>query len=106
MDYYGSHITKLIEALTGASYQEIVDDYMLTYDNYYKINRTKDKAKYDVILDKNLNAMLRYLVADKTADADALGKADLQKYSKDFLLSGGMTQEEIDTLVEKISSKK
>ena len=27
----------LLEALCGASYQEIVDDYMITYDNYYKI---------------------------------------------------------------------
>ena len=94
-------ICMLLEALMGASYQEIVDDYMLTYDNYYEINQEKDKAKYDVILEKNLIAML-YTVAG-TKDID-LKTADLSACAKAYLRDGcGMTEEAIDALIARLA---
>ncbi len=93
-------VCMLIEALTGASYQEIVDDYMLTYDNYYEINEEKDKAKYDVILDKNLLAMLRTVVGDPEVD---LTTADLSACARAYLISCGMAEDAIDTLVERLT---
>ena len=92
-------VCMLIEALAGASYEEIVDDYMLTYDNYYKITKEKDPAKYDVILDKNLNAMLREVIGDKNAD---LTKADLEAAAKQYLINAGMTAEQIELLLKRI----
>ena len=94
-------ICMLLEALMGASYQEIVDDYMLTYDNYYEINQEKDKAKYDVILEKNLIAML-YTVAG-TKDIE-LKTADLSACAKVYLRDGcGMTEEAIDALTARLA---
>lgn len=87
-------VAMLIEAMAGASYEEIRDDYMLTYDNYYKINETKDKAKYDTILQKNLDAMIRSMVNDESVD---FKNTDLSVYAKNYLLRMGMTEEEYET---------
>lgn len=89
----------LIEALAGASYRELVDDYMVTYDNYYQITEEGDKAKYDTILNRNLVAMIRYIVNDDSVDVAA---ADLSVCAKDFLLSIGMTEAEIDAFLARI----
>ena len=90
----------LIEALAGASYQEIVGDYMITYDNYYQITEQSDKAKYDTILNRNLVAMIRYIVNDDSVD---ITTADLSLYARNFLLSIGMTDAEIDALLNRIA---
>ena len=90
----------LLEALAGASYRELVDDYMLTYDNYYQITERSDKAKYDTILDRNLVAMIRYIVNDDSVD---ITTADLSVYARTFLLSIGMTDAEIDALLDRLT---
>jgi hypothetical protein len=90
----------LLEALAGASYREIADDYMITYDNYYKITEQSDKAKYDTILNRNLVAMIRYIVNDGSVD---LATADLSVYARSFLLSVGMTDAEIDAVLARIA---
>ncbi|MBQ9911449.1 MAG: hypothetical protein IJM49_00300, partial [Firmicutes bacterium] len=83
-----------------ASYDEIVEDYMLTYDNYYEITEEKDKAKYDIILDKNLIAMLYTVVGDSSVD---LKTADLSAYAKDYLRSLGMTDLQIEAFIAKLT---
>lgn len=93
-------VCMMLEALAGASYQEIVDDYMLTYDNYYKITKQKDPAKYDVILDKNLNAMLKEVIGNKQADPS---KTDLLAAAKAYLIKAGMSQEHLDKLILNIT---
>lgn len=90
----------LLEALAGASYREIADDYMITYDNYYKITEQSDKAKYDTILNRNLVAMIRYIVNDDSVD---LATADLSVHARSFLLSVGMTDAEIDAVLARIA---
>jgi protein tyrosine/serine phosphatase len=90
----------LLEALAGASYRELVDDYMLTYDNYYQITERSDKAKYDTILDRNLVAMIRYIVNDDSVDVTT---ADLSVYARKFLLSIGMADAEIDALLDRLT---
>ncbi len=91
----------LLEALAGASYRELVNDYMITYDNYYKITEQSDKAKYDTILNRNLVAMIRYIVNDDSVD---ITTADLSAYARSFLLSIGMTDAEIDALLARIAA--
>ncbi len=90
----------LLEALAGASYRELVNDYMITYDNYYKITEQSDKAKYDTILNRNLVAMIRYIVNDDSVD---ITTADLSAYARSFLLSIGMTDAEIDAVLKRIA---
>ena len=60
----------LIEALMDSTYKEIVDDYMLTYDNYYGIKA--GELKYDIIKARNVDAMLRFIINDENADLSTL----------------------------------
>ncbi|MBO4360477.1 MAG: tyrosine-protein phosphatase, partial [Eubacteriaceae bacterium] len=72
-------VCMLLEALAGASWQEIADDYMITYDNYYRISPENEREKYDLILEKNLLTMVRFLVGDPGADPASL---DLSGYAR------------------------
>ena len=93
-------VCMLIEALAGAEYQEIADDYMVTYDNYYEINEVKDPRKYKVILEKNLDAMLKFVVGDEKVD---IKTAELSGYARSYLLKAGMSNEQIDRFLRRIT---
>ena len=93
-------VCMLLEALAGADYQAIADDYMLTYDNYYKINKVKDPSKYQTILEKNLDAMIKTVINDDSVD---FKNSDLSLYARNYLLKAGMEDEQIDRLLEKLS---
>ena len=85
----------LLEALCGASYQEIVDDYMVTYDNYYGITTTEQKEKYDVIVSDVLDPMIQSMLDDEDAD---LASADLAAGAKAWLLDAGMSEAQVNAL--------
>ena len=87
----------LLEALCGADYQEIVDDYMITYDNYYRITETKDPARYNVIVEHVLDPMVR-LLAEPDAD---LKTADLSAGAVQYLKDCGLD----DAVIGKIKDK-
>ena len=89
----------LVEARAGADYQSIVDDYMLTYDNYYRINETKEPLKYRIIKEQNIDDMLRFLVHD----GSDIETADLSVYARGYLNSAGMSDEQIDRFLERIT---
>jgi protein tyrosine/serine phosphatase len=93
-------ICMLIEALCGASYQEIVDDYMITYKNYYGITREKDEFKYVIIVNDVLHPMIRIVIGDENADVST---ADLSKAARDFLIGCGMSDQEVSKLIEKLT---
>ena len=88
--------------LCGASYQEIVDDYMITYDNYYEINEETDKKKYDIILEKNLIAMMYTVAGTRAVD---LKTADLAGIAKAYLIKAGMTEAQTDEFVEHLTER-
>ena len=91
----------LLEALCGASYQEIVDDYMITYDNYYKITKESDPERYGVIIENVLDPMLYSIVGNKDADLSA---ADLAEAAAQLLLNAGMTETQLSALKAKLSA--
>ena len=93
-------VCMLLEALCGASYEEIVDDYMITYDNYYRITLEKDPDKYRVIKEKNLDAMLRTVIHDPDAEPET---ADLAAAARAYLMHYGMSAESIDAMLAKIT---
>ena len=92
-------VCMLIEALAGAGYQEIADDYMVTYDNYYKINPEKEPVKYQTILEHNLDGMLQF-IAGEGVD---IRTADLSSCARNYLLKAGMTAEQIDIFLKRIT---
>lgn len=97
------YVMMVIEALLGASYDEIVSDYMLTYDNYYGITSENDPESYAVIKYKNIDHMLRYTIGDEDKKQNLSEIADLDTRVKKYLLSIGMSEKSIDRLIQKLS---
>lgn len=87
----------LIESLMGASKDEVTGDYMQSYINYYGIE--KDTDKYKVIFE-DVIAMLKAVANTKDLDS-----VDLAIAAKDYLLSGGMTAEQVETLKTNLSTE-
>lgn len=107
----------LLEALCGATYEEIVADYMITYDNYYQITAEEQLlgasplftdyygltagasgARYRVIVENVLDPMVQSLAQG----APDFRTADLSLCAKAFLREGGMSEETIQTLIGKL----
>lgn len=90
----------LLSALMGADLQEIIDDYMLSFYNYYGIEKENEPERYKTVLDINLIAMLCHITG--AGSADELKRTDLESAATEYLLSAGMTEREILTLKEKL----
>ena len=88
-------VCMLLEMLCGASYDEIVGDYMITYANYYGITRETDAKRYDVIAESVFLPMLNSVIGDGAVDP---GTADLSVYAERFLQNAGMTAAQIAAL--------
>ena len=97
------YVLMLLEALCGASYGEIVDDYMLTYDNYYGINKTSDPERYDIIKEKNLDVMISYMTG--TPAEDGFENVDLAKSARALLIKTGMTEDSVNRLYSRLTGK-
>ena len=89
----------LLEALMGASQDEIVADYMVSYENYYHVE--KGSEQYDLISEVAVG-MLRDL-AGLEKDAD-LSEVDLQKAAEDYLTGIGLTADQISALTARLST--
>ncbi len=88
-------VCMLLEALCGASYEEINTDYMITYENYYGITEETEKERYDVIVESVLEPMIRSLSGDADADVRTM---DLAGSAERYLADGGMLPEQIALL--------
>ena len=89
----------LLEALMGASQDEIVADYMVSYENYYHVE--KGSEQYDLISEVAVG-MLRDL-AGLEKDVD-LSEVDLQKAAEDYLTGIGLTADQISALTARLST--
>ncbi len=96
-------VCTLIEALCGASYDEMCSDYMMTYQNYYKINQTATPEKYQAIVSLYFDSFMDCLLSTLT-DAEKK-KKDYQKGAENYLLEGGMTKDEITAFHDLINNK-
>ena len=81
----------ILECLMGASIQEVLDDYMQTYINYYKVEKGSDK--YMAIEESNIIKSLC-----KAFGTDDIYNADLAACAKDYLLSIGLNGDDISAL--------
>ena len=88
----------LLEALVGASYEEMCSDYMTTYENYYKISKTKTPERYNAVVSLYFDSFLEYLYG--TDDVNVLKSADYTEAAKGYLADCGMTEQEISQLIE------
>ena len=93
----------VLEALMGASLDEIKDDYTQTYINYYDV---KD-GKHQPIAPETLATIREIIVRNLSASfgIEDLSTADLAKAAEDYMLSLGLSEEEVTTLKGKLSGK-
>ena len=86
----------ILEALMGASLDEIRDDYAKTYTNYYDVQNGKQQPIKPEALDTIREIIVRNLSASFGIEDPAA--ADLQKAAEDYMLSIGLTADEITAL--------
>ncbi len=94
------YVCMVVEGLAGASYDEIINDYMKTYENYYDITTEKDSEKYELIKKMNIDDMLLYVTG--LNDVEELKTANIESLMEQYLIRCGMTTEEIDLLRTRI----
>ena len=83
----------LIEALTGASEEELIRDYMITYANYYNIAETNETAKYNAVVNVKAKDMITTL--RNAADSSRTDTPTLKECAEDYLKAGGLSAEQI-----------
>ena len=86
----------LLEALAGANYEELLADYMITYDNYYGITEASDPQKFIGIAGLKFRDMLDWLAG--VPEGTDLSGQTFEQGARDYLTRAGMTDAEIDTL--------
>ncbi len=88
-------VCTLFESLAGASYTEMRDDYMKTYENYYKVSEEKEKEKYEAIVSLYFDSFCEFLHDE--SDVDVLKKASYVDDAKSYLAKGGLSEAEISS---------
>ena len=86
----------LLTALMGAELEEIVDDYMISFYNYYGIDKETEPERYEAVLNTNLLAMLYHVTGVNTYEE--LAQVDLESAATNYLLDAGMSESDILTL--------
>lgn len=72
-------VSALLEALGGASYEEIVEDYMVTYENYYHVQ--KEDPKYEII-----SRFITSILTDINQGAAVDTNTDLVSMAENYLV--------------------
>ena len=81
-------VSAVLECLTGASADEVIADYMVTFFNYYRVQPGTEQ--YDIIANSNICKSLA--AAFDIAD---IREADLQAEAEAYLLEIGLSADEI-----------
>jgi len=92
-------ISAVIEAVCGATYQEIIDDYMTSYDTLHSIDMNPDSLQYKLFkqrIDEQLEAILGIKI-------EKLPVSDLKTPAYNYLIECGMNEQQIEKLISNIS---
>lgn len=93
-------VTMVLECLMGADLTEMVEDYMLSFENYYHVEYRSDR--WERIAQSNVVANLMKLTG--AADEDALAGADFVAAAENYLTGTvGLTAEQVTALKDVLS---
>lgn len=84
-------VSALLSCLMGAGFDEMIADYMVTYDNYYGVKPGSEK--YDAIAESNIIKSLKLAFG-----VENLESANLAAEAEEYLASIGLTADEIAKL--------
>ena len=96
------YVCALLEGLCGATYDEIVADYLITYANYYQITPEQNPELCNTLVSLRLNTCLMYYAG--VTDEALLPDVDYAKAFSDYLLTHGMTPQQLDALVQALGA--
>ena len=89
-------VSGLLECLMGASAEEVIEDYMITFYNYYGVQKGSDQyAQISNNIVKNLSTAFGIETAD-------FASADLAQEAADYLKELGVSEETIAAVKEKL----
>ncbi|MBQ7561523.1 MAG: tyrosine-protein phosphatase [Synergistaceae bacterium] len=91
----------IIGMLAGASYNEIENNYMLSYANYYGLTRENDPQKYNIIAAEHFAPMINFIAQDENINTKS-DNNNFAKYAGKFLLDSGMTEPGLNALKSRI----
>lgn len=92
-------VSALLSCFMGADFDEVVNDYMTTYVNYYHL--TEDSEQYAAVKNSNIVSILEAITgSEKGAD---LSKVDLAKAAGEYLADIGLSEEEAAALKDNLS---
>ncbi len=94
-------VCTLLEALVGTGYDEMCQDYMTSYKNYYNVTEDETPDSYNAIVSLYFDSFMEYLYG--TDDLETLKAADYTESAKKYLTDCGMTEDEIEQLIVLLS---
>ena len=89
-------VMAMLECWMGASFDEVVADYMLSYSNRYGL--TPEDSRYSLISYDTIELALEMAFEQMEQRQVDLQQADLQEEANKYLLSCGLTTEELEAL--------
>lgn len=92
-------VCAVIEALCEATYEEIIEDYMASYDMLHGIDMDPGSLQYKLFkqrIDEQLEAILGIGI-------DQLPTSNLQKPAAGYLVRCGMTGEQVEMLIDRLT---
>lgn len=95
------YVCALLEGLCGATYEEIVADYLVTYSNYYNISPVEDPVLCNTLVSLRLNTCLMYYAG--VSNETQLPSVDYAQAFSNYLLSHGMSQQQLDALIHALT---
>ena len=87
-------VSALLASYMGASYDQVVEDYMQTYINYYHLE--KDTEQYDAVKRSNIDAILQRITG--ASDGVDLSQVDLADGARRYVKSLGLSDDECEAL--------
>jgi len=94
-------VSAVLQCLMGASVQEVMEDYMTTYENYYGIE--KDSESYDIIAGSNMKKTLEAVFDVNDIEAPDVNLAyEAKAYMMEKL---ELTMHEVDDLISCLGGK-
>ena len=91
------YVCALLEALAGASYDEIIADYLVTYYNYFHITQQTSPRACELLLELRLDDAMSFFCI--MADGKELKTTDLSQAVQDYLKRYGMSDEQVERLI-------
>ncbi|MCQ2800734.1 MAG: tyrosine-protein phosphatase [Bacilli bacterium] len=89
----------VLEALMGATDEQLEEDYMITYNNYYGVNKTDTPDLYQAIVDLRFSEFVDFFCLEA-----AVGTLTLEAKAYNYLKRSGLTDAELEDLKELLAT--